>query len=360
MSNQLIQRKTMKQIAALALLAAVSATASAQSSVTLFGVVDVGARYTKNGDDSVTSLSTNGLATSRIGFKGVEDLGDGLKAGFWLEGGLNPDTGSSANSSKFFDRRATVSLTSASLGEVRLGRDNNPFYTTYSAYDVFGANGVGGADKFTLRVSGVTVNTLKRDDNQASYFLPTGLGGVYGQVTAAAGEGSLGTRLYGGRLGFTSGPFDISGAYSETQVAAVAATGFDDKYQTYILGASYDFGFLKLLGYYSESKVGDLKQDIGNVGVSVPVGPGALRATYVNVNGKGGSTDANDATQWAVGYVYDLSKRTALYATAAHVNNKGGSVFAIGGPYSSTNPANPAIAAGDNSSGYEIGIRHTF
>src|SRR3954471_24894728 len=97
------QRKAMKHIAALALLAAASASASAQSSVTLFGIADVGVRNVKNGDNSIKSVSSNGINTSRLGFRGTEDLGGGLKAGFWLESGLNPDTGTQSDSTRFWN-----------------------------------------------------------------------------------------------------------------------------------------------------------------------------------------------------------------------------------------------------------------
>src|SRR5262245_30639012 len=92
-----------------ALLAASSAVASAQS-VTLFGIVDLAWRHADNGKGSVTSLSPNGLNTSRFGVRGIEDLGGGLSAGFWLESGINPDTGTSSDLTRFWDRRATVSL----------------------------------------------------------------------------------------------------------------------------------------------------------------------------------------------------------------------------------------------------------
>src|SRR5262245_26651230 len=87
--------------ATIALLSALSAAAHAQSSVTVFGVVDVGVRHVKNGDQSVNSVSTGGVNTSRIGFRGVEDLGDGLGAGFWLESGFRPDTGSNVDNTRF-------------------------------------------------------------------------------------------------------------------------------------------------------------------------------------------------------------------------------------------------------------------
>src|SRR5207253_1303289 len=118
---------------------------SAQSSVTLFGIADVGVRNVKNGDNSIKSVSSNGINTSRLGFRGTEDLGGGLRAGFWLETGLNPDTGSQSDGTRFWNRRSTVSL-AGSFGEVRLGRDTTPTFTGYADFDAFGTNGVGAAD----------------------------------------------------------------------------------------------------------------------------------------------------------------------------------------------------------------------
>src|SRR6218665_1644124 len=111
-----------KSLIALAVLAA-SGAAMAQSSVTLFGIVDTAFGYVDNANaagDSVYGLSTSGNATSRLGFRGTEDLGNGLKAGFWLEGEIFGDDGNAAGFN--FKRRSTVSL-AGGFGEVRLGRD---------------------------------------------------------------------------------------------------------------------------------------------------------------------------------------------------------------------------------------------
>src|SRR6202008_3145111 len=94
-----------------ATLLALAAPASAQSSVALFGVIDVGVRYTDNAGETIKSLSTNGMNSNRLGFRGVEDLGGGFKANFGLEAGIRPDTGSSADTGRFWDRRSTVGLT---------------------------------------------------------------------------------------------------------------------------------------------------------------------------------------------------------------------------------------------------------
>jgi len=102
-----------------------AAGAHAQSSVTLFGVVDASVVRMSSNTNSVTGLSSGGQSSSRLGFRGVEDLGGGLKAGFWLEGGLNTDNGTAAGFR--FDRRSTVSI-AGGFGEVRLGRDKSPAY----------------------------------------------------------------------------------------------------------------------------------------------------------------------------------------------------------------------------------------
>jgi predicted porin len=342
----------MKKFATLAVLAAISTVASAQSSVTLFGVLDVNAKYVKNGDDNMKSLGANGANTSRLGFRGVEDLGSGLKAGFWLETGLNPDTGTQSDGGRLWNRRATVSLIGG-FGEVRLGRDFTPSYTGYSDYDVFGDNGVGASGKFDSSL-GTARDTGTRADNQISYFTPGNLGGFYGRVSVAAGEGTAGKKYVGGRGGFAAGPFDVSVAYGQTTVAPLAG---EDKFTTADIGGSYDFGVIKASGFYTQSKFGDLKQAVYNVGVSVPLGQGSLRASYMALNAKGNTAagvnvNANDANQIALGYIYNLSKRTAVYTTVSRVDNKGNTTYAVA--------STPVLLAGEKSTGVELGLRHSF
>jgi predicted porin len=317
----------------------------------VFGIVDLGVRHVKNGDNSLSSLSSNGVNTSRLGFRGIEDLGDGLKGGFWLETGLNPDTGTSSDSTRFWNRRATASLIGG-FGELRLGRDYTPTYTGFSDYDAFGSNGVGATDKFASAL-GTTADTITRADNQASYFLPSNLGGVYGQASVAAGEGVSGKKYYGGRVGYAAGPLDVSVSYGQTTVTPLAGT--DDKFKFANVGAAYDFRVLKLTGFYSEMKVGSQKLDVTNLGALIPAGPGSVRVGYIHANAKGNGTDSNDANQVALGYLYDMSKRTSLYATAARVNNKGNARFVVDG-----NPALPNPNPASDSTGYEVGMRHRF
>ena len=362
-----------KSVLALAALGAFAGAASAQSSVTMFGVVDLGVRTVSN-NDRVYGMSTDGMSSSRLGFRGTEDLGGGLKAGFWLEMGIAPDTGKSngagnwgngaADNQLFFNRRSTVSL-SNQWGELRLGRDYTATFWSWTVFDPFGTNGVGAATNIALssaeqaNLAGGTYGTLVRANNTVQYILPNGQfgPGVYGQVMAAAGENAPANKYYGGRIGYAAGPFDVAAAYGYTYVDAagnVTAPNWN-------LGGSWNFGLAKVSAFYGSLEInglpgGDAKQDNWFVGVAAPIGQWNVKASYGGVKQSGGlagiSLDDNDASQVAAGVDYNLSKRTALYATASWINNNNTA-------YAVTGFASP-LTRGNNSSGGEVGIRHIF
>ncbi|MBX3621743.1 MAG: porin [Rhizobacter sp.] len=339
-----------KSFLALAVLAGFAGAASAQSNVTLFGIVDANFRQIDNNGTKVRQLGTDGLASSRLGFRGTEDLGGGLKAGFWLETALNLDDGTINSSGKFWHRRATVGLEGA-FGEVRLGRDFAPTYTGISDFDAFGDTGVGKFSNLQSKLGG-TVNTLGRLDNEVQYFLPSNLGGAYGNVAVAAGEGTVGNKYVGGRVGYKTGGLNVGLAYGTTEANAAA-----DKYKIGTLGASYDFGMLRLMGSATQMKFMSADENLITLGLHVPVGAGVIRASYVRADVSGGTTagtrDADDASLIALGYVHNLSKRTALYGTYSQISNKGAQKFALGS-------TTPALAGGQKSKGLEVGVRHAF
>jgi len=168
------------------------------------------------------------------------------------------------------------------------------------------------------------------------------------------GEGTAGKKYYGARAGWAAGPIDVSAAYGQTEVAPVAG---DDKFKTFDLGASYDFGVVKAMGYYTQSKFAAQKIASYSLGVIVPFGVSQIKAAYTHANASGTdaagvNVDANDANQFAVGYIYNLSKRTAVYGTAAYVKNKGAATFAVA--------STPTMVAGEKSTGLEVGLRHSF
>ncbi len=341
-----------KQLALLALAAAAAAPAQAQTtSVTLFGILDASLRQVKNGGDSVSSLASGGINSSRLGVRGVEDLGGGLRAGFWLEHGINVDTGTQSDAGRFWNRRSTVSLIGG-FGEVRLGRDFTPIYTGWSDFDAFGDNGVAAGGKFSDRL-GSNVDTLTRSDNQVSYFLPA-LGGVYGQLSVAAGEGSTGRKLTAARVGYAAGPLNLSLALGRTDVTPTAG---NDELEVLVIGGAYDLGFARLLGSWRQNEFGSAKVTVTSLGATVPMGQGTVRVSFTRADGQGRTPagtllDANDADQIALGYVHALSKRTSVYATYARVANDGNATYATATP--------PALSGGATSTGYEFGLRHSF
>lgn len=346
----------MKRTLVLTALAAACLAANAQSSATLFGIVDASLRYTKNGDQTVYSLASGGASTSRIGFRATEDLGGGLKAGFWLESGFNVDTGTQSDATRLWNRRATVSLLGG-FGELRMGRDRTPTYLGFADYDAFETAGVANADKFVSRL-GTNVDTNTRADNLVAYFTPGSLGGFYAHAAVAAGEGTAGKKYYGVRAGYAAGPLNVSGSYGVTEVTPLARGEEDFRIMT--LGASYDFGVAKLLAAASRTDYLDQDQTVINVGAVIPAGPGAVRVSVIDVRASGrtasgASTDANDARQLALGYLYDLSKRTSLYTTVSRIDNKGNAAYVVDG-----NPALPNPSRGADSTGFEVGIRHRF
>ena len=334
-----------KSLLALAALTAFAGVASAQSSVTLFGIVDLSVNSAKNGANSLKQLSSDQLNSNRLGFRGVEDLGGGMRAGFWLEGAMSPDNGTAGGQT--WQRRSTVSLMGG-FGEVRLGRDYTPSFWNYTVFDPFGTNGMGSALNVVSTLSS-GAGTLVRANNTVGYFLPA-MGGVYGQVQVAAGEGATGNKYFGGRLGYAGGPVNVAVAYGKTDKTG---TMIDD-YTDINFGASFKMSFMSLMGTYSKRDYSTADQKSIMLGLTVPFGQSTLKASY---NTSSGSSKSLEAKQISFGYQYDLSKRTAIYATVSSLNNDGdaasGARFTIG-----QGPAQ--TRGGDSSKGYNLGVRHSF
>lgn len=343
--------------------------AAAQGSVNLSGIVDIAARSVSNqGAGTLRSMVSGSNSTSRLIVSGTEDLGAGLWAGFHLEHGLLADTGSAASASKFWDRRSTVSVGSKALGELRLGRDFVPSYTGWSRYDPFAYVGLGRTANLVsaspvgpIRAAfGSNANTTVRSDNALQLLLPAkplGLDGLEGVLMLAPGEGgavaSGAARLVGLRLGYAGKGFGVSAAHTTSRNSQTTAGKFSDS----VVGGQVSIANLRLSSAWREFKVATSKQTLLLVGASATFGLHEVKASWTQSNASGRvgttATDANDATQWALGYVYSLSKRTALYASVAQIDNDGAARFVI-------SDGAPGIMAGGRSRGYEAGLRHRF
>ncbi len=359
-----------KTLIALAVLASAGA-ASAQSSVVLFGVVDVSVVRSSGGLSSRTQVTNNGIGANQLGFRGVEDLGGGLQAGFWLEAWHNPDNGTGLGTNTnnqasglasalaggqglTFNRRSTLSL-GGPMGELRLGRDYTPSYWNIANFDPWGNLGI--AKSLTTELA-ITGPTGVRASNSVSYlyggqaFNATSRGGNNGLSVSLmyyVGENPSGTATskdgtgYSGRLGYQTGPFAVAIATGKTQYAA------GDVRQSNV-GASYDFGVVRVMGHYASDKNGAREGKGFLVGASAPIGQvGQLRASYSQYE-----TDAIGeprTKKLGLGYVHNLSKRTAVFATVARAKNNGGASFSM---YGSTTTPNGSSTA------YETGVRHNF
>ena len=377
-----------KSLVALAVLAA-SGASFAQSSVTLFGVVDAQIQQIKgNGNGSVTRLHNSGYNSSRIGFRGTEDLGGGMNASFWLEAGLANDDGTMAGSSSTnqavpafvaatganapvrsgtqgltFNRRSTVSL-GGGFGELRLGRDYVPAFWNHTVFDPFGTNGVGSGSNLSLALgTAAGVATTVRASNSLGYFLPGNIGGVYGQLQYAFGENASTAankndgKHTGIRVGYANGPINVAFGYGATKLLAAG------DYKNMNLGGSYDLGVVKLSAIWNQEKLGaasaapltNAKHTTYLFGVNAPIGAGEIRASYVA--GKADST--GNATlvkgnQISIGYVHNLSKRTAVYTTYSKISNKDNATATV------YNNGRAGTGAGADTSGLDFGVRHSF
>ena len=360
-----------KSLIALAVLAA-SGAAMAQSSVTLFGIVDTNVSYLDGvsnaagtNTESKYGIGTSGNATSRLGFRGVEDLGGGLKAGFHLEGEIFGDDG---NASGFnFKRRSTVSL-AGGFGEVRLGRDLTPGYSKFISYDLFGQVGIGQfmgwSDWATNSDVGTTVSTADasnvRSSNMISYYTPN-----FGGLTAGLGYGfdeqttGKAGRYVGGYVAYDNGPLSLAASYDQRDLLVnglVAGSAVLDR-DTFTLGGSYNLNVVKLNAIVQQSKYKALgeseKVNAYALGVSAPVGAGEVKLQYALYDQKAIDSKAH---QISLGYVHNLSKRTAVYGTVAYMDNKDASKLNLSAKGLGTIDAR----AGDSQTGYQVGIRHAF
>lgn len=369
----------MKTTIAATLLAGAGAAAMAQGSVTLSGTMDIGVRQVRNGSvGSIRSEVSGANSTSKLIVRGTESLGDGLSAGFFLDGTIFADTGvagASAPAGQFWDRRSTVSLAHERFGEVRLGRDWVPTHLVWTGFDPFTTLGVASANSFrsiaASRALGQAfgplpetqaANPTLRVSNALEYFLPSGLGGVYGALITSYGEGgstaSGFTKGRGLRLGWAGAGVNVAAAQFTTKNAA-GNQAFKDQ----VVGASYDFGVARVSVAQRRWVFGADKTVNTLVAGQIPVGSGTIKLTWLQADQSGATAaqGANDARLIGAGYVHGLSRRTAVYLHAARIANRGAAVFSIaGGPAVSAAPAAPNYFGGQSSSGYELGLRHDF
>lgn len=333
------------------LTAALPGLAQAQSTVKLYGLLDLSVGSFQNaGAAKVKRVESGNLSTSYLGFSGTEDLGGGLKALFALETFLRADTGMAGRvavdvpprTDVYWARAANVGLSGA-FGTAKLGRNTTPMFVSTLIFNPFG-DSFGYAPSIRQYYTSALLgdsgwsNSLRYDTPRFGGFSATVMGSL-----AENGGKSVGHNLGANALYF-AGPFAATLAWQQVKsdtdlrFSTTLPAGFVD--QTALqLGASFDFGAAKLfaqVGQVETDAAADTKAKLSQLGVSVPVGMGKLLASYGQLKYSGAKVGSSKTL--SLGYDHNLSKRTDVYAVY-------------------TNDKYTGLATGNS---YSVGVRHTF
>ena len=387
-----------KKLIALAIAGLVSAPVFAQSNVTIYGVADAYMGYGSHGDNDFRGIGDGGMSGSRLGFRGTEDLGNGLKGVFTFEQGFNIDSGSDLIDGKSFARQAFVGL-AGNFGAVTLGRQYAPGYdfqydalvsTAFSPQSILSKTPIAGTNAANVPNSrGLTISptSAARWDNSLAYngsfsgikvraiYSFQGVeNNVYSDYDAIADTGGDRTQKPGDDdamglgLEYANGPLKIGGVYHYLKDAA--NTNATDDQTEWLVGGSYDFGVLTLAGSYqavnSASFVKDLDAKLWQVGVIVPVSAaGNIHAGYGQVKyDPSGAGDAKSKS-YTLAYTHALSKRTTLYTGYNETKNDDGLSLGIVAPasvkvYEGADFMGVEAETGEKAKLFVVGVRHMF
>jgi predicted porin len=376
-----------KKIIALAIAAAVSAPAFADSNVTIYGVANLSYDMTQSGAVG-NSFSNNKVSsnTSRIGFKGNEDLGDGLSAVWQIEtlvqmDGTAPTATNGAN--QFGGRNTFLGLSSASAGTVLMGRHDTPYNISNRKYDLF-TDGL--ADNRSIMGGGTNAAASfnGRQPNVLAYISPAMSGftgaiayvaGAEGQTVATETKGSAWSlaALYG------NGPISANFGYEVHDIGtatgtlgAALAAGTSVKETAWTISGGYKVAEFEINGIYektSDNFGGSVLDPLGAAGANTlghrayylsgkyNFGSNAVKLAYANA---GSNATANtDATQVTVGFDHSLSKRTTVYALYTKLDNGTAGSYALSGNGTGA-PAAAVSGVGGKPSAISLGMKHTF
>ncbi|MBK7614684.1 MAG: porin [Burkholderiales bacterium] len=308
-------------------VATLAGGALAQSSVTVYGRLDLALTQQA---DKVANKEIRTGSGNRLGFRGTDDLGGGLKAVFQIEHRLNPADGSLSAATRFWDGKALVGL-EGSFGRFWMGRDENPAYTySQSPGDPWGTDTV--VANGTIMNGGIGAtrysNTLNYRIAASGLTFAAQLGEA-GKNAPAAGTAEKRTLSLG--VAYGAGPLTLGLGYENPGDA-------DDIWTT--LNASYNFGMVKLGAFYGTGKDGLAKKRQSYLlSATAPIAGGELRLSLGQLKNKDTAIVLDKRT--AIGYVYPLSKRTSVYADLVREGR-------------------PAMPAANKATGYDFGLKHNF
>ncbi len=376
-----------KQLIAMCTLAACSAAVQAQSNVTMYGTVDQYLGYIRSSSgEHITGLNDGTLLRSRLGFRGVEDLGSGYFAKFNLEQGLSADAGTQADGSRLFDRQAWVGIDTP-VGEFRIGRQNGAIFY------------IGDAIDYTGRTTfGSIINTFgvpSRYDNDLSYKSPR-MAGVQLELhyalpengLSASGAKNRNSALYQLGVDYQNGPYRAGYAGLSASPNDLTAT-VHEKIVYHNLYANYKYASGTVYAAFVRSNNSTANANGNNAGtmlnnVSIPnnyfAGTDLNAERFYNISQL--SADYRISPQWRVGALYgvmhdtsggdagarggnlgafyDLSKRTTLYGFANYMKNQSRAGFRFSGSAGPSANLAGADVNGKSLTGLQVGILHRF
>lgn len=323
-----------------AMFAVTALGAQAQSSVNLYGLIDLSIGSTKPvGGFSQTGIDNGKLTTSYFGLRGSEDLGGGLSAVFKLESYVRADTGASGrfNGDTLFARTASVGLSSTTFGTFTLGRNTTPLFVSTLSFNAFG-DSFGYSPSIRHYFDGGAVVTGDSAWNNSVLYSSPDFGGFKFGLIAAAKSGTSGNinsngANLGANVGYAAGPLAASLVYQEVKKDGVAPV---PDTRTWQLDGAYDFGVAKTFLQLGQVKntTTNVTYRLVDVGAKIPAGNGNVLVQYGRL-----SPDAGAKTNTvSLGYSYNMSKRTELYAAAMRDKKDNLSV----------------------GSSYSLGLRHRF
>ncbi|MFW7340073.1 porin [Pollutimonas sp. H1-120] len=375
-----------KTLLAAALTVGFFGVAQAETSVTLYGILDGGIGYQKvSGSSSRTGAANtdidgkrvgmiNGIQSgNRWGLKGAEDLGDGLRAVFQLESGFDLGRGTHAQNDRLFGRQATLGLASDAWGQLDVGRQTNIGSKYFGAIDPFAL----GFDQANMGAAFTAVNTV-RYDNMVMYQTPNFSGFQFGVGYSFNGDGSQswdrdvayvdpisGASTYNTKdankkaittgLRYANGPIAAALSYDQIKSGSVLTAGAGGTatasnnvtIRSWNLGAAYDFEVVKAHLAFGQTRNGLLqaatfgdRKDVGAfsaadglkvnsylVGLSAPIGNGKVMASWTMADPTSEPDNNPVGAEWkkqhiySLGYTYNLSKRTNVYAIGSYAKN---------------------------------------
>lgn len=371
-----------KSLIALAALGTLASAAMAQSSVTVYGIIDLGL-VKQNRADAEYALGGVGMQNeelnvaqatkSRIGFRGVEDLGGGLSAKFGLEHRLQPDVGATNTSggNQFWDM-SIVGLTSQTFGEITLGRDYGPTFYAQYLLDPWLNQGIAEVGGTSYAFAGYNTGNHQARLNNAVFYKAKAAGFTFMAAASLSEVDGTDNRYAIGAM-YEAGPLFLTAAYDQ------APSPFADETDTlFIIGGAYDFGAIKPRVSFAQSKIqtafgGEAKPKSFTLAATAPLGGGLLKVGYTQIDWDAGNPvlqagaasaaaaalalgDLTTAGAYAtagatvaagedtkqrkfsLGYEYNLSKRTAIYTDVTSGKTKNS----------------------DTVTGIDVGIRHMF